>query len=100
MSEVYLNPTGFGQCKIGHKERLRFHAYLSPDSWEDDEEGQVEGGEDGAQGDGGDVADHRGPVGVGVEGGAAILAEQVEPAAHHLEGKVGVAVKEGAGRNL
>ena len=56
--------------------------HLFPDAREDDEEGEVEGGEDGAEGDGGGVAGHGRPVARRVQRGPAVLAEQVEPAAH------------------
>lgn len=59
--------------------------HLPSDAGKDDEEGQVEGGKDSHQGDGGDVTDDGGAIGVGVEGGAAVFAEQVEPASHHLD---------------
>lgn len=53
-----------------------------PDSRENDEKRDVESGEDGAEGDGGHVADDRSAVGVSVKGRAAVFAEQIEPAAH------------------
>ena len=55
---------------------------LLPDAGEDDEEGEVERAEDDAERDGGGVARHRRPVRRRVQRRAAVLPEQVEPAAH------------------
>ena len=56
--------------------------YLLPDTREDDEKGEVERSEYDAEGDGGHVSDDGRPVAGGIQRGAAILAKQVEPAAH------------------
>ena len=58
---------------------------LLTDPGHDDKEGQEEGGEHDVDREGLDVGDDRGAVGLGVQGGAAIVAEQVKPASSHLE---------------
>lgn len=57
-------------------------AYLLADTGEDDEEGGVEGGEEDRDDDERDVADNGRPVGEGVEGRSAVIAECVEPSLH------------------
>ena len=56
---------------------------LPPHPGEDDDEGQEEGDEDDVEGEGGHVRRDRGPVAVGVERGAAILAKRIKPSAGH-----------------
>ena len=58
---------------------------LLADARHHDEKGQEQGREDDVDGEGLGVGDDWSPVGLGVQGGASIVPEQIKPASGHFE---------------